>query len=285
MYNLFAILADRQVARIGLAKDSQTSLKTIFDEQASALLDDDRERHPYAPAFIPTDGGIVVLKHKLPPSLSELSPTTPNHIATFTHQQVEALEAKAIVAVDPVADRYCFQFVERRNFLGPRRPVLLFGPNANELKELPGIVLGAKLDALHEDGKLYFTSETVVRRFLDLDVIFRASTNDEIREVFGSEKFIGFDEAAVLDPDVSDTWVRRKVMFIKQSNILDVKVGVLQEAAKLCKISLAVTKGKMRVPATKKELKILLKFLSEDFLESPIRPKTIFEVSSKRPHT
>ena len=72
-------------------------------------------------------------------------------------------------------------------------------------------------------------------------------------------------------------------MFIKDANILDaVSVRELQDAAKLCDVSLKVRNGRHVVPQTKAELKEFLKYLSEDFLESPIRPTTIYEVSSKR---
>jgi hypothetical protein len=284
MYNLFAILRDHSVARIKLDNPTQKKVSAIFTGQVADLLDEERERHPYAPTFVPTDGGIVELKDgfSLPESLERLSPTMPNDVPMLSHNQVEALDAKAVVAVDLAQSQYCFQSITSNNFLGPKKPVLLFGPNANELKDVPGIVLGSKLDAVYDSGGLYFTSETVVRRFLDLDVVFRESTDDEIREVFGSNKFTGFDEK-ILDPSVADTWVRRKVMFIQKSNVLDVKIGILQTAAKTCKIGLTVTKNRIELPTTRKELKMLLKFLSEDFLESPLRPATIYEVSSKRP--
>ncbi len=283
VYNLFTILPENTIARVSLNRESQKSLSDIFQDQAKEILNDDRERHEYAPSFVPTDGGIIELEFNLPAELAQLAPTIPNNIPKLTHEQIRTFTAKAVMAVNPAAGRFAFQAIDRRRFLGPRRPILLFGPEANELKTTNGLVLGEKLDALYEGGYLYFTSETVVRRFLDLDSIFREATDTEIVDLLNSDKFMGFDENVVLDPSVADTWVRRKVMFIKQSNLLDeVGVVVLRQAAKECGVTLGGNARKIAVPDTKKELKVLLKFLSEDFLESPIRRKTIFEVSGKR---
>jgi len=280
MYNLFAILRDGGVARIPLDRESQITLSNEFESQAEAFLHDDRERHEYAPGFVPTDGGIVELKFKLPPELSRLSPTIPNDVPSLSRSQVLELDAKALVAVGE--GQFCFQALDKSRYLGPKRLAILFNANANQVKALPGIVLGEKLEAVHQAGKLYFISETVVRRFLDLDSVFRAATNDEIVEVLSAGVFAPFEPTAVLE--ISDTWARRKIMVIKESQILTTtSLAQFQRAATACNVRLPMSKGKILIPIIKKELKQLLKFLSEDFLASPIRPTTIFEVTAKRP--
>lgn len=282
MYNLFAITKpDAQVSRVRLDAANQKKLGTMIEAQADELLDEDRARHKYAPMFAPTDGGIVTLEFTLPDDIAALTPTIPGQLPVLAIDDVEKCAAKALIAIDGKRERFCFQSVDKRSFLGPRRGVLFFGQDSNKIEDLPGIALAPRLDALYEDGVLYFTSEAVVRRFLSLDAVFNAATDKEVTALLTtSTHFTGFTKSIL---EHTSQWARRKVSYVQQSNILTmVSAKDLSNAAKLCGIALSMRSGKIVVPSTSPELRELLKFLSEDFLESPLRPKVIFEVHSKK---
>lgn len=282
-YNLYVLGAQRVPARVKLERPSQTRLTALLDAQLAALLDDAREQHPYAPGFRPSDGGIVRLVFALAEPLARLAPHAPSDVPVWS-PGVDAKSPAALLAVDGGRRRFLFQALEARRLLSASRPALLFDGRAAVLSEVSGLLFGPKLDAAHVDGALYFTSETVVRRFLDLDGVFRAATDLEVRELFGAAVFTGFD-AAILAPTICDTWARRRVMSIRLSGVCTGDVGALAEAAQRCRYTLAVEGGRIVVPREKKPLKDLLKFLSEDFLDSPLRPGHVFEVAGKRPRS
>jgi len=285
LFNLYALDKARGVWRFKLDRPSQTRLSQILEGQLAELLDGARERHPYAPGFRPSDGGVVALPFSLPPPLAALAPHAPSSLPVWTAAEAERARPKALVAVDGEAARFAFQVLEERKLLSPNRPAILFNEHTSMLSEVRGILLGPRLDAAHVAGTLHFTSESVARRVLDLDGVFRAATDVEISELFSLPAFTGFDEG-VLAPSLCDTWVRRRVMSVRLSGVCSSNdVDALVRAASVCKYALAVSGGSIVVPREKKALKDLLKFLSEDYLDSPLRPGHVFEVASKRPRS
>jgi hypothetical protein len=277
VFNLFAILKTDQVVRMPLDGKAQEKLSELFDSVLSTYLSTDRERCEYEPGFKPEEDELVEVAFTLPEQLARLSPVVPPDVKS--HE--EGAELKALVIVDTQNSTYCFQSLTRGHFIGKRKMVLFFSPGANQVSDEPGLMLGTRLDAAHQGGKLYFTSEAMVRRFLDLDVLFAEATNPEIVSFFSSDSFTGFDQSAVLA--MSDNWVRRKVTMLRKANIVGTTTtDNLLKAAKNCEISLKTADGRLTVPASKVELKTLIRFLSEDFLESPIRKDLFYEVNSKR---
>jgi hypothetical protein len=280
-YNLYLLDRKRLPARVKLDRPSQARLGELLEAQLAALLDPERERHPYAPGFRPSDGGIVRLELALPEPLARLAPTAPNDVPVWSAKP-DGEGGSALLAVDGARGRFLFQALEARRLLSASRPAILFDGRTASLSEVSGLLVGPKLDAAHVEGALHFTSEAVVRRFLDLDGVFRAATDLEVRELFALPAFTGFDPA-ILAPSICDTWTRRRVMSIRLSGVCTGDVAALAEAARRCQYALAVDRGCIVVPREKKPLKDLLKFLSEDYLDSPLRPGHVFEVASKRP--
>lgn len=86
---------------------------------------------------------------------------------------------------------------------------------------------------------------------------------------------------------ISDTWVRRKVWLIQQSQILErVPINDIKAVASEFNIPLVteVNSGaeKIKLPETKAGLKTILRFLDEDYYKSPLS-KTLYITNSKRP--
>jgi hypothetical protein len=82
-----------------------------------------------------------------------------------------------------------FQAIDSRNILHEKR-VAFFNPKGFAFNKEPGLMLPEKLDAIHEDGQLFFRSERKVSRFLDLGDVFREATSEELKAVFSKPEFV-----------------------------------------------------------------------------------------------
>ena len=147
-----------------------------------------------------------------------------------------------------------------------------------------GLTLDNKLAARLRGTKLSFISFFHVRQLFDMSSYFREATDNDIKQ------FSGLKELHVEDVDAlmaaADTWVRRKVWLVMQSNILGkVPPNDIKAIAAEFKIPVEyVTKDgseKIQLPADKKSLKTLLRFLDEDYYKSPLS-KTNYLTNSKR---
>lgn len=128
-------------------------------------------------------------------------------------------------------------------------------------------------DILIGGSTLYFSSLHNVRRLFDMDAYYHESTKEEVATFFSDEKFTGFD-AGWLDKNL-DNWIRKKVTFINQEDILGkCSVPEIVAAAAEFNLTLEVDENsnppKLKIPAEKRELKELLRFLDEDIYQSPI---------------
>jgi len=81
----------------------------------------------------------------------------------------------------------------------------------------------------------------------------------------------------------ADASVRRKIALIADSKILDaVPPAKIQKAAAAYGLTLSVKSGRLSMPANKRELKAVLRFLEENYFTSELSG-TRFLTSSKRP--
>ena len=118
----------------------------------------------------------------------------------------------------------------------------------------------------------------------DMTSYYQEATDNDIKQ-FSALKQVHVDNVDELMA-ASDSWVRRKVWLVMQSNILG-KVPPNDIKAIAAEFSIPVEyvshegEEKIKLPADKKSLKTLLRFLDEDYYKSPLS-KTNFLTNSKR---
>jgi hypothetical protein len=135
-----------------------------------------------------------------------------------------------------------------------------------------GITLDNKLTAMIEDDNLKFASYHYLRQIFDMSAYCKEASDQDLK-VFIQNPALQF-----MDPqmfiDGSDAWVRRKVVLIQQSGILDhCSASKIAATAKFCDLHLQLGGSpgmeKIVIPADRQELKQILRFLDEDFFQSP----------------
>ena len=128
-----------------------------------------------------------------------------------------------------------------------------------------------------------FNSFHNARLIFDLSDHYIEATDADIK-AFVALGTVHVDEALLVG--LADTWIRRKLALIQQSQILT-KVPVLEIQAAAAGFGIMFTVASVNgseqlvFPETKAELKTLLRFLDEDYYESPLS-KTHFITNSKR---
>ncbi|OUJ37194.1 hypothetical protein BTR40_06785 [Vibrio parahaemolyticus] len=158
--------------------------------------------------------------------------------------------------------------------------------SSNVYKKIEGIGLtvDSKLTAILEDGRLRFHNFFMARQMFDLSEYYKEATNEDIA-VFSSSDVVQVVEKEKLI-EISDSWVRRKISLIQQSDILGtVPIHVMKAVASEFNIPFSTVNVNgnevIQIPTEKPALKVLLRFLDEDYYKSPLS-NTSFVTNSKR---
>ncbi len=146
-----------------------------------------------------------------------------------------------------------------------------------------GFSITDKVDGIYSDGSLIFNSYHFARRIFDLQNYYIEATDIDVKQFFEHEAVYVSDKEVLYSQ--SDSWVRRKIALIAESDILgNNSVKFIKDAAKKHNVPISSKKingkEKIELPVDKKELKELLKFLDEDIYNGPLTMKT-FETNSK----
>jgi hypothetical protein len=275
---LLALRNDDSFAEVRLEPATKKELSLQYRTLHDRFIGEDTEIHDYAPAFRPDEDGILRLKYDLPTQLSACCQALPGGIRALDADAL-AGGVKALVGINvgrkPV---FYFQAIDNRVTIQPRR-MILFYDRTFRLNDTAGIVFADRLDAIHQDGFLYFRSEVVVRRFLDVEEHFTTATNADLEKLFGSATFAVSDIGAV--KDVANTVARRKLHGILQSGrVLDSKS--IQAVARKIGVPVQLAKGRIVVPTSLREFRDFVRILDDAYLASMLDSTTVYLTTSKR---
>lgn len=289
MYQFFAVVEiehERSVRRIPLEGDLQRELSAVFQDQRNDLLRKDAEIIPYEPGYTPDDEVFVLKPYPLPPYIDEAL-RAPDALPGLQDEDLEEGRVKSIFAVqlsNPHPRVIVFQNFNTGQVVRRGGGFIFVSGDTFQRSDRVGLRIDNKATAVFENGNLLFQSEHMVRRYLDLDAFFREATDEEIAQPLEEPAFAPAGTAVVSGLD--GRWSRRKVTSIRTRGILSrvsVKeiVAVAQEFD--VKVVTATLSGQMRIvfPEEMKEIRILLRFLDDDLLRSPLT-KNRYQVSSKR---
>lgn len=287
VFNFYVLMGDaasQTVRKVPLVQDMQRDLTVHFEVLRSEFKTADTQFYEYDPGYRPQPGELFeVTPFEMSADLKALSPSPPL-LATITDDELESGNLRAVVGVSQANSLsetvFVFQALDARQVI--RREGFTFFASGNLFRknDRAGITVRDRIDAVVEDGNLYFASEFVVRRFLDLTALFEEATDADVAAFLGEKLFSVADTAVVVR--LADQWVRRKIKLVESRGILaKVKAKQVQEAASTFGLEFKVKANRIVMPTDKKGLKDLLRFLDEDYLESNLT-ETQFMVNSKR---
>lgn len=291
--NLFALTNDPscRVKRFKISAQLQLDIKSQFEKQEQIFRETTKELIPFDGKYKPDLGEILYINEfddldgledaiTNPLNVLEINPNVEdfNQIKAIFSGYKRQADGKTVILI---------QIFEKRRIISTNG-ISIFHEKDEYIKIIGnGLTLDSKLSAILEDGKLKFNSFHLMKQIFDMTSYYREATDSDI-ESFSMLKNIHVANKNVLIRN-SDSWVRRKLWLISQSQILEkIPVNQIKAIATEFNIVLKTEKiddeEKICIPDYKKELKQLLRFLDEDYYKSPLSNNGYIS-NSRRPIT
>lgn len=284
-YNFFASLEDhgkQEVRHVRVEQGLQEELHDLLKQQGDDLIN--AEEVPFDGRYQPTEDEVFFIDgFALPADIVTAiqKPTAAPPLDRDTAGRWDAL--KSFFAGRSAGNgkvEAVFQAFDRRRSLVHARSIVIRKETFSRLDD-PGIILDSRAVAVFRNDRLYFRSYINARRVLDLSQFYRTATDEDVKR-FTKVPQLEFEDSAQFLAG-ADAPIRRKVALIADSKILDnVTPAKIQKAAAAYGLTLSVKSGRLLIPANKKDLKTVLRFLEENYFTSELTG-TRFLTSSKRP--
>ena len=265
-----------EIRKIQMTQETQHRLIAAFSDGANKILDSKLEKVEFDGNYKPEKGEINVISNykideeiisaiKEPTSINELEAKEDMILKIGSIFCGNISENKKVV---------CFSNFTKANYITKKGITNIFH-NGETFVYVPGpgFNISGEVDVIFYNGELLFWNYWTARQILDLTSYYREATNEDLND------FINHDAVNVADPDtfvmMSDSWVRRKIALLKDSEVLDYcRPSLIAEKAEEYGVEISVTnekdKEKINIPLEKRELKNVLRFLDEDYFCGPI---------------
>ncbi|SMY34984.1 Kiwa anti-phage protein KwaB-like domain-containing protein [Photobacterium andalusiense] len=292
LLNLYALTSNpsKKIVKFTLSSDIQKeitesllNLKNNFFSGAEIISFDGK--------YKPDDGELLVIEGfddidqlsraiKSPLSIEPISPT-----------EESMKEIKAIFSGFEEEDGnivILLQNFDKRKIISTNGFCIYHSGDVYKKIEGIAITIDSKLTATIKDNNLYFKNFHNTRQIFDLSDYYKEATNDDIIS-FADNSILKVESVDVL-VSMSDSWMRKKISLVQQSNILSiVPINEIKAIAAEFNIKLeTITEiidgnesEKIKFPTEKVDIKKLLRFLDEDYYKSPLS-KNSFISNSKR---
>ncbi|KWV85304.1 Kiwa anti-phage protein KwaB-like domain-containing protein [Pseudomonas fluorescens] len=283
--NLFALMdvAGARLIRFPLSVDLSADISTVFNDQHTEFFRGVDTIIPFDGRYTPEEGELLEI-----PDFADVdgllaavaNPLSVDQYDPKTHSLdlVRAIFTGIEVAGVP---RVLMQIFERRRLIARAGLMLFFANNQFQKMSESGLSLDTKLLAVLEGTNLKFQSFHFAKRVFDLSEYFREATNEEVTTFAGHEKLAVQDVQVFLA--AAGPQIRKKISLIRQSAVLEnYSTDQIVAVAASMQFPLALSDdGRIIVPDNNTELRKLLRFLDEDYYESPLS-NTRFISNSKR---
>lgn len=289
LLSLFALTNDpaKRVVRFKLTEEVQADLSAFILEQNAtfdAVIDEQIE---FDGKYKPDIGEALYINNYDDIDNLEASIRNPLGIEEIIPCNNFFTNIKALFSggeVEGGGIRVMIQYFDKRKIISTNGLSIFHSGDVYKKIEGIGISLDTKLSATLQDGKLTFFSFHLLRQIFDLSEYYKEATNDDITDFAAMAIFKVHDIEQLIN--IADSWIRRKISLVQQSEILN-NVPLNQMKAVALEFNIpfqTVTEDgneMIQLPSEKPDLKKLLRFLDEDYYRSPLS-NTNFVTNSKR---
>lgn len=273
-----AILDSGECRRLPLRQAIQHALSETFEQAAARLLNEDLERVRFGQvAYTPERGEEVWIidPYEMPPSTAEAL-NNPRVLPPLSRAEVSDLRVKGVAACinqRNAAPWMALQALDRRQIIRARGlSIILDGDVFRQIEE-PGLQLSDQVHVVLKNGVALFDQDRIARRLIDVSQYYREATDDDVDAFVASTAFVfesedGFRQQA-------DEWVRKRIALISDTGVLErCTPRQIREKAATYGIDVRIERANRReqvvLPAQKRAMKELLKFLGEDIFSGPL---------------
>lgn len=283
--NLFALtdVAGSRIIRFPLSADLRDEVSAIFENQGNAFFDGVDTIVPFDGRYIPEEGELLLINDFA--DVDGLSNAVANPLAVDQYDpefhSLDSVKALFMGRVFENNPQILVQLFERRRLIARSGLAMFFAGNQFQKMTDSGLSLDTKLLAVIEGDTLKFQSFHFARRVFELSEYFKEATNEEVANFAEHEKLAVGDVASFLES--AGPQVRKKISLISQSAVLEnFTVQEIVSVATTFQFAINLSEdGRIQVPTNRTELRRLLRFLDEDYYESPLS-RTHFISNSKR---
>jgi hypothetical protein len=274
--NLFALTSTpgMRVLRIPLTSDVQLGISELFRGQEHEFLQGVEEEIRFDGMYRPEENELLYINNFDDVDGIKAAILRPQGCQEFALKNGSLESIKAIFTgyIKNGVIRVLLQGFDRRRIINANGFSLVHSENAFSKFDGGGFTLDNKLTAIIEDDNLKFASYHYLRQIFDMSAYCKEATDQDLK-VFIQNSALQFVDPQVFI-DGADAWVRRRVILIQQSGILDhCSASKIAATAKFCDLHLQVTgavgQERIVIPADRQEVKQLLRFLDEDYFQSP----------------
>lgn len=283
--NLFALTSvpgDR-IIRFPMSQDLQEEVRGVFASQLEAFLSGIEEEVPFDGRYVPEQDQLLVINEFVDVDGMLDAVANPLAIEQFNPQTHSLEHVKALfTGVQENGNlRVLIQQFENRRLIATKGLAIFFSGNTFQKMNDAGLTLDSKLLAVLDGTTIKFQSFHFLRRIFDLSDYFNEATSDEVTSFATHDKLFVNDVNAFVEN--ASPLVRKKIAFIRQSGVLDNFTSEqIVAAAQTFNLAFETTEdGRIVLPNNKTDLRRLLRFLDEDYYESPLS-QTHFVTNSKR---
>ena len=210
----------------------------------------------------------------------------PLGVSAYTKENGEFYDIKAIFVGRRIetenTERFqvAFQRFRKEQYLATRPVNLFFTKDTFRREKNFGISISDTVDCFYTEGELQFSSFYFARQIFDLSEYYRSATDQEVQS-FTSNGILSFEDTKVFK-EMADTWIRRKIAMINDSEVLlNYKASEIEKLAKDSGITIEIKSEKIVIPNDKEQIKVILGFLDEEAYKGPFSQNT-FLANSKR---
>ena len=283
---LFAITNNpaARVVRIPLTNDLDQEIDVVFQEQFAAFMNGIEQTIPFDGRYSPDPGELLAIENYQDVDGMLDAVANPLGVDQYDPQTHALSTIKALFSGMPMDGngyRVLIQCFESRRLIATKGMALFFSGNTFQKMTDSGLTLDTKLLAVLEGATLKFQSFHCLRRALDVSEHFNEATNEEM-QAFAAHAKLQVDNVQSFLA-AANTVIRRKISLITQSGVLDnFTTEQIVGTAQAFNVQVQTTQdGKIVLPTNPTQLRRLLRFLDEDYYESPLS-QTRFLSNSKR---
>ncbi|MBE5213027.1 DUF4868 domain-containing protein [Pectobacterium quasiaquaticum] len=290
MFNLFALTNDpsNRRLRFSLSQEVQRDLTLYLQEQERTFNASGQEEIPFDGKYKPDHDEVLVIGQF--DDIDGLAEAIQNPLSIPEFPATEEYFSKIKALFSGYTDQdgvvtVLIQNFDKRKVISTNGLSIFHATDVFKKIEGLGLTIDSKLSAVFREGTLKFHSFHLLRQIFDVSEYYKEATEGDIQQ------FAGMQSISVADPNelitISDTWIRRKLWLISQSEILErIPVSDIKIIATEFNIELNTESSdgteKIIIPTDKKKLKAILRFLDEDYYKSPLL-ENYYLANSKRP--
>lgn len=271
LYGFLGPVGTPELVLISLSGEMQDQLDGIFDLYGDQFFDGVEEEVNFAGGYTPDAHEVLTLP--LTPEMQELAEqirqgAIGRDVYDPAARPPDELRTLAWAVEQGQNPPILLQNFTRAQALNRRTTLWFDGETFSSLQD-PALLIGTKIDAVIQAGTILFKKFGVLKQMFDLTAIYREATNNDIIQ------FAGHARVQVDDIDelcrLANVTVRKLIYSVANSGILDqLTANEVHARADANDINIAVNNGRIVLPAERRELTTVLKFLDHSIYRSPL---------------